>query len=129
MIDYVDPVPPIMKLLRNQMAADVASGVKIVGGMFGGDEKGPALSIKPAGGASSVPEPYSRIQLLARSDSDSKSLALVIKACNALERYYDLIEGLRVKTIRVETRPIDTRDGDTNLPESWCYVIVEHMEA
>ncbi len=129
MYDYIDPVPPLIKFLRSQLAQDVASGVRIVGGMFGTDERGTALSIKLAGGATDVPNPYSRIQLLARSEQDYKTTDLVIKACNALARNFDLIQGLRVKTVRIETRPIDTRDGDTNLPESWVYVLIEHMEA
>ncbi|WP_248499324.1 hypothetical protein [Staphylococcus aureus] len=129
MIDYIDPVPPVLKFLKLYMAAEVAGGVTIVGGMFEADERGPALSVKLAGGAPDIGEPYSRIQFLARSDSDVQSLNLVIKACNTIARYFDHIQGLRVKSVRIETRPIDTRDADTNLPESWCYVVIEHMEA
>lgn len=129
MIDYVNPVKPIMDFLRAQMASDIANGVDIVGGMFSGDERGPALSIKLAGGAPEASEPYSRIQLLARCAVDYEATALVVKASNVLARSYDLIQDLRVKSVRIETRPIDTRDSDTQLPESWVYVIVEHMEA
>lgn len=126
MIDYIDPVPHIMRFLRAELASE---GFRIVGGMFSPDEEGDALSIKLAGGAPDALEPYSRIQLMARSKSDSVANSIVIKACNALARNYHLIQTLRVKSVRMETRPIDSRDADSNRPESWVYVIVEHMEA
>lgn len=129
MFDYVNPVLPIVKFLRQQLAAEVSGGARIVGGMFSGDERGPALSVKLAGGATDVPNPYSRIQLLARASVDYEAMALVIKASNALVRDFEKIQDLRVITVRIETRPIDTRDGDTQLPESWCYIIIEHLEA
>lgn len=126
MIDYIDPVPHIMRFLRAELGSQ---GFRIVGGMFAPGEEGDALSIKLAGGAPDALEPYSRLQLMARASVDSVATSIVIKACNALERNYHLIQTLRVKSVRIETRPIDTRDADTNRPESWVYVIIEHMEA
>lgn len=126
MIDYIDPVPHIMRFLRAELGTQ---DFRIVGGMFAKGEEGPAISIKLAGGAPNAIEPYSRIQLLARADSDSTATAMVIKASNAIERNYHLIQKLRVKSAYTETRPIDTRDADSDKPESWIYVIIEHMEA
>ena len=129
MYDYINPVPPIKNFLRSQLPQDVSSGIRIIGGMFAGDERGPALSIKLAGGAPEASEPYSRLQLTARFASDIDSTAFLIKACNELVRHYELIQGLRVKTVRIETRPIITRDADTKLLDAWAYVLIEHMEA
>lgn len=126
MIDYIDPAPHIRRFLRAELGTQ---DFRIVNGVFAPGEEGPALSIKLAGGAPDAIEPYSRLQLMARDSVDYVATSIVIKACNALARNYHLIQVLRVKSVRIESRPIDSRDSDTGKPESWVYVIIEHMEA
>ncbi len=119
MIDYVDPIPPILKFY-NLWLPDI----KVAGNSFYPNITLPALLVKSAGGIG-----YSRIQLVARADDDISAMQTLIKAMNLMERYASNINGLRVVWCSRESNPIPSVDSDTNKPEAWCYMKLEHLEA
>lgn len=119
MIDYLDPVPPIVQFFAARL-----QGVTVYGNRFPGAVALPALLVRNAGGTD-----YSRIQLLYRADEDFDAMQGVIDAMNALSAGAAYIGELRAAWIEAETKPIPDTDGDTGKPEAWCYMRVEHFEA
>ena len=116
MIEYTDPIPPIIRLLDTFMEP------RVYGNTFGTTL--PAVLVKSAGGTD-----FTRIQIIARSNSDIDSMRLCIQAMNILERYSGSITGIRVLWVDRESNPIPSVDEDTGKPEAWCYMRLEHIEA
>lgn len=119
MIDYLDPIPPIV-----QFFADRMPDVNVFGNRFPVSVALPALLVKGAGGTD-----YSRIQLLYRAGTDFDAMQGVISAMNMLERSAAGIRALRGAWCQPETKPIPDVDGDTGKPEAWTYMRFEHFEA
>lgn len=118
MIDYVDPVPPVRRLLDSLMDE------RVYGDLFPTDVKLPAVLVRNTGGNG-----YTRIQLWVRASDDIQAMGILIRAMNLLERYAASISGLRVLWAEKESNPIPDRDADTGIPEAWCYMRLEHIEA
>jgi hypothetical protein len=118
MIDYVDPIPPVLNLLAS------ISDINVFGNTFSKSPKLPALLVRNAGGTD-----YTRIQLICRADQDYEAMNGLISAMNMLERYASNLIGLQVVWCERETNPIPDIDQDTKKPEAWCYMRLEHLEA
>ena len=119
MIDYVDPVPPVLKFFSLYMPDVPSYGISIPA-----TAKLPVLLVRNAGGSN-----YTRLQLLARADSPVQATQVLIRAMNTLERYAGNIQGLAVTWCQHESSPITDTDEDTNKPESWCYMKLDNLEA
>lgn len=118
MIDYVDPVPPLLDFFSKRLT------VNIVGNTFAMNQPYPQLLVRSAGG-----NDYSRIQLISRSESsETESMDLLIQAINLLERYAADISGLSILWCSREGNPFPSLDDDTGKPEAWCYMRLEYLE-
>jgi len=120
MIDYVDVIPPVRKLLASLL------DVKVYGNTWPTNINTtlPGVLVRTTGG-----NDYTRIQLVARANDDITAMQNVIKAMNALERYAADIQGLKILWLEREANPVSTPDVDTGKPEAWCFMRMEHMEA
>lgn len=118
MVDFVDPVPPIIRLYKSHLKESV------YGNTFPTGYRLPALLVKQAGG-----DGYFRIQLIARADKDYEAMNLLIRAMNVLENHASYLDGLRVIWVQKESNPIPGVDDDTGKPEAWCYMSVDAFEA
>ncbi|MED4284338.1 hypothetical protein P4679_20665 [Priestia megaterium] len=56
-------------------------------------------------------------------------MSKLINCVNLLEAQSASIQGLRVEWCEREGNPIPSRDEDTDKPEAWCYMRLEHLEA
>ena len=117
MIDYVDPIPPVIQMLKPFFSA------RIYGNFFPDNPPVPAVLIKNAGGFG-----YTRLQILVRDDSDINAMNLLIDVINTLERNASFIK-LRGTWIQKESNPISGYDKDAMKYEAWCYMSMEHLEA
>ncbi|PFP29408.1 hypothetical protein COJ96_10920 [Bacillus sp. AFS073361] len=120
MIDYKDPVPPIIQLLN----ATFESRFNIYGNLFPSSVSLPAVLVRQAGGNG-----YYRIQLLVRAREDITAMAILIDVMNYLERTGQFMSGIRVKWVERESNPIPAIDEDSGLPEAWCYMRIEALES
>lgn len=118
MIDYVDPIPPVIRVLKPFFS------VRIYGNQFPSSVSLPAILIRNAGG-----NDYTRLQLLVRGNSDIEVMQLLIEAMNTLQRNAAYIQGLSGVWIERESNPLPDTDEDTGKPEAWCYMRMEHLEA
>lgn len=118
MIDYIDPIPPIVGFFISRL------DVNVYGNAIPYDAPLPCLLVKNAGGTD-----YTRVQLLCRAGQDFEATSQLIEAMNLLQRYASTIEGLQVVWCERETAPIPDSDADTGKPEAWCYMRLEHLEA
>lgn len=116
MIEYVDPIPPVIRLLNNLIDDPV------YGNTMPNNPKLPCVLIRNAGGSD-----YTRLQLLTRGNTDIQAMDLLIRAVNELIRNAAFV-GLRGVWIDMETNPISLMDEDTGKPEAWCYLRMEHIE-
>lgn len=119
MIDYVDPIPPVLRFFGPRIP-----DIKVYGNAIPAQATLPALLVKNAGGNG-----YTRLQLLCRADTSSGAMQGLIRAMNIIERYAAEIDGLSVIWCSKESNPIPDIDTDTNEPEAWCYMKLEHLEA
>ena len=119
MIDYVDPIPPLIALFK-------AGEFKVYGNTFPTNMSSTetALLVRVMGGTD-----YHRIQLLTRSTSDISAMYELIEASNFLIQNVSRIQGLRATWAERESNPIHSTDQDTGRPEAWCYMRVESLEA
>ncbi|MBO0962342.1 hypothetical protein J1P26_21805 [Neobacillus sp. MM2021_6] len=117
MIDYKDPIPPVINFFSLR-------GVNVFGNTFPTNAKLPALLVRNSGGTD-----YTRIQLIYRADKDYEAMGGLIGAMNLLERYASSIAGLQVVWCEREANPMPDVDQDTQKPEAWCYMRLEHLEA
>lgn len=118
MIYYVDPVPPLINLLKPSIQA------RVYGNTIPASAPLPCVLIKNAGGSD-----YTRIQLLARAATDIEAMKFLILSMNILIQNAAYIRGLRVFDIQKEINPINSIDEDTGKPEAWCYLRMEHLES
>ncbi len=118
MINYKDPIPPILQLFETYL------DIGIHGNTFGSSPSLPALLVRNAGGTN-----YTRVQLIARAEKDFEAMGHLIQAMNLLERHASQISGLNVVWCEREANPIPDIDQDTQKPEAWCYMRLEHIEA
>lgn len=116
MIDYVDPIPPVIALLN----VEFDDRVNIYGNTLPSNIPLPALLVKQAGGNG-----YIRLQFLARARDDITAMDTLIEVMNYFERYGHLMQGIRVKWVERESNPIPSIDDDSGLPEAWCYMSLE----
>lgn len=121
MIEYVDVIPPVRKLLSSLMGE-----VKVYGNTWPTNINNvlPGVLVRTTGG-----NDYTRIQLVARANDDITATQTVIKAMNLLEKNAAYITGLRGVWIEREANPVSTPDLDSGKPESWCFMRMEHLEA
>ena len=117
MIDYVDPVVPVIQFLTPLYSE------RVYGNTIPSNAELPAILIRNAGGSD-----YTRLQVLVRGRSDIESMYLCIDVMNTLIRNGRSI-NLRGAWIEKETSPISSVDQDTNRPESWGYLRIDHIEA
>ena len=117
MIDYIDPIPPVVRFLNNVMDE------RVYGNRMPNNSTLPVLVVKSAGGAG-----YTRLQVIARANDDVTAMQLLIKVVNLLERYGSEI-ALAGCWIERESNPMPSVDEDTGKPEAWCYLRMEHFEA
>lgn len=120
MIQYVDPIPPAIRLLNRAFQGRVY----IYGNMFPSTVRLPAVLIKQAGGNGSY-----RLQLLSRANDDITAMQNLINCMNYIEQYGQSMTGIRVKWVSRESNPIPSIDTDSGKPEAWCYMNVEALEA
>lgn len=120
MINYKDPVPPIIGFLNGAFDGRIA----LFGNEFSSGVKYPAVLVKSMGGVE-----YFRIQLLCRAETDIEAMAHLIEVMNYLEQYGHGISGIRVTWVGRESAPIPAKDEDTGIPEAWCYMRIEALEA
>lgn len=118
MIDYVDPIPPVRKLLDDLMDE------RVYGNTFPTSVSLPAILVRNAGGID-----YTRVQLLARANDDIQAMKSLISAMNLLERNASSIINLRGVWVERESNPLPDKDPDTGKPEAWCYMRMDHLEA
>lgn len=119
MIEYVDPIPPVLRML-SPLFKDRA---RVYGNTFPTSFSLPAILLRNAGG-----DEYTRLQVLVRGNSDIEVMRLLIDVMNTLERNASSID-LRGVWIEKESNPLPDRDEDTGKPEAWCYMRMEHLEA
>lgn len=120
MINYVDPIPPIIRLLNKPFQ----NRLTIYGNTFPlSNIRLPAVLVKTAGGSGSY-----RIQLLSRANDDITAMKNLIDVMNFFERNGQNMTGIRVKWVGRESNPIPSVDTDSGKPEAWCYMTVEAME-
>lgn len=117
MIEYIDPIPPIRKMLVPMMAE------KVYGNTFPTNVALPAVLIRAVGGTD-----YTRLQLLVRANDDITAMQTLIKAMNLVIQNA-AFTSLRSAWAEKETNPISATDEDTGKPEAWCYIRFEHLEA
>lgn len=117
MINYIDPIPPIVRLLDSLFVE------RVYGNRIPAAAAIPCILVKNAGGSD-----YTRLLLLTRTDSDISAMVLLIEAMNDLIRNAANVQGLRVIDISKEVNPISSIDQDTGKPEAWCYLRLEHLE-
>jgi hypothetical protein len=120
MIEYKDPIPPVLNLLFVGFAD---SRTNFYGGLFPSSPRLPAVLVRQTGGNN-----YYRLQLLARANTDIEAMGVLIEAINYLKQYAQFITGLRVLWCEMESNPISAIDEDTGLPEAWCYMRLETAE-
>lgn len=118
MIDYKDPIAPIIRLLK-----PLLDPIRVYGNTFPSNPVLPAVLVRSAGGSG-----YTRIQIIARDNSDIQAMWNCIEASNALVRSAAHIQGLRSVWAERETNPIAAVDDDTGKQEAWCYIRFEHLE-
>lgn len=120
MIEYVDVIPPVRKLLASLM------DVKVYGNTWPTNINTvlPGVLVRTTGG-----NDYTRIQLVARANDDITATQYCIKAMNLLEKNAAAITGLRGVWIEREANPVSTPDVDSGKPETWCFMRMEHLEA
>lgn len=99
-------------------------GIRVYGNRFPSNAELPALMVRSAGGTD-----YTRLQLIARSNSDSEAMGIVINALNRLESNAPFLSGIRVIWAERESIPVPDVDEDTGKPEAWGYLRLEHLEA
>lgn len=122
MIEYKDPIPPILKLL---IPSFQKRGISIYGSSFPTTNvKYPAVVIRTAGGID-----YYRIQLWSRANNDIQAMTALIDVMNDLEKNAQYIQGLMIKWCQRESNPIPDVDEDTGLFEAWCYMRLEAYES
>ncbi|MCU6603766.1 hypothetical protein OCO53_25330 [Peribacillus frigoritolerans] len=117
-MDYIDTIPSVVKLLKTLL------GVRVYGNRFPANAELPSLMVRSAGGTD-----YTRLQLIARANSDSESMGLAINAMNRLENNAAYLSGIRVVWAERESVPVPDYDEDTGKPEAWVYLRLEHLEA
>ncbi|MEP9408568.1 hypothetical protein ABKP09_19815 [Peribacillus frigoritolerans] len=117
-MDYIDTIPSVIKLLKTLL------NVRVYGNRFPANPELPSLMVRSAGGTD-----YTRLQLIARSNSDSEAMSLVINALNRLETNAAFLSGIRVVWAERESIPVPDMDEDTGKPEAWGYIRLEHLEA
>lgn len=118
MLPYKDTLPAITTFLNNNLDVDV------YGNMFPPNVELPAVLVKPAGGTD-----FTRLQFLARADDDIQAMEILIEAMNMFEQHgAERLNGLMALWISREMAPISSIDGDTNKPEAWVYMRLEHYE-
>lgn len=117
MIEYVDPIPPVVKLL-NKLFDE-----RVYGNTMPENPALPCILVRNMGGSDST-----RLQLLVRGRSDIEAMALLIRAMNNLIRFASRVE-LRGVWIEKESSPIMAIDEDTKRPEAWAYLRMEHLES
>lgn len=120
MIKYVDPIPPILRLL----SANFSKRFTIYGNTFPNTVRLPALLVRTAGGNNVY-----RVQLLSRANDDITAMSNLIDAMNYLEQYGQHMTGIRVQWVSRESNPIPSVDTDSGKPEAWCYINIEALEA
>ena len=116
MIKYVDPVAPIIQFLTPFYSE------RIYGNTIPSNSTLPAILIRNAGGTD-----YTRIQVLVRGRSDIEAMYLCIDVMNTLMIHGGSI-NLRGAWVQMETSPIASIDQDTNRPEAWGYMRLDHIE-
>lgn len=116
MIEYVDPIPPVVRLLNNLIDESV------YGNTMPDNPRLPCILIRNAGGSD-----YTRLQMLTRGKSDIEAMNLLIRGINELIRNASFV-GLRGVWIDMETNPISAVDEDTGRPEAWAYLRMDHIE-
>lgn len=119
MIEYVDPIPSVVRFLTALLP-----DIKVFGNTFPQSPALPSLLVRNAGGNG-----YTRLQLICRAEKDYEAMQGLIQAMNTLSRAVSQIQGLRVQWCVPESNPIPTIDTDTRKPEAWCYMRLEHIEA
>lgn len=119
MIDYVDPVPPVIRFFKLYVP-----DIKPYGTTIPATATLPCLLIKNAGGNG-----YTRLQLLVRADTDAQAMSGLIRSMNAIERYAANIDTLSVEWCEKDSGPFPDVDMDTSKPEAWCYMKLKHLEA
>ncbi|MEH7114507.1 hypothetical protein V7124_19400 [Neobacillus niacini] len=120
MVQYVDPIPPIISLLKVRFG----SRVNIYGNTFPSMLRLPALLVKTAGGNGAY-----RIQLLCRANDDITAMSTLVDVMNYFEAYGQYMPGIRVQWVERESNPIPSTDTDSGKPEAWCYMNLEALEA
>lgn len=124
-MDYTNIVSPFVNYLADRYADQ---SIEVVGGEIPSGYLDRVLSIKYAGGSPNIAEPYTRLRILARAETDLEATALAILALNTLQNEFEFITGFHIKNLRVDTYPVDAID-DTGKRESWFYILVYHLEA
>lgn len=119
MIDFKDPLPPVLALLE-------AAEFNVYGNAFPANmpPEETALLVKPMGGRG-----FHRLQFLARSTSDISAMYELIEALNFFERNAGNMTGLRGTWAERESNPVHSVDADTKRPEAWAYVRLEALES
>lgn len=120
MVNYVDPIPPIISLLNVRYK----NKLTIYGNTFPSTARLPALLVRTAGGNGSY-----RIQFLSRANDDITAMKNLIEVTNYFESYGQYTAGIRVTWVARESNPIPSVDTDSGKPEAWCYMLVEAVEA
>ncbi|MGM9926033.1 MAG: hypothetical protein ACI35R_17445 [Bacillus sp. (in: firmicutes)] len=118
MIDYVDPIPPVVQMMNRFAPAPV------YGNSIPAKAKLPCIAVRAAGGNDGT-----RLQIIVRAKTDYEAMSLFVTTINILQRNTGAIKGLRVLWIEKESMPIHSVDQDTGSPEAWGYIRMEHLEA
>lgn len=119
MIDYMDPVPPVLRFFKLYVPDILAYGISIPA-----TAALPCLLVKNTGGVG-----YTRFELLCRANADSQAMSGLIRCMNALERYAANLDTLSVEWCERDGGPYPDMDEDTSKPEAWCYMKLKHLEA
>lgn len=114
---YVDVIPPLIKLIKNFF------DFRIYGNMFPPDAVLPSVMIRTAGGNG-----YTRLQIIARAHTAQEAMNNLIAFMNQLESLSS-IPGVQTIWIEREQNPMPDMDEDTQKPEAWVYMRLEHLEA
>ncbi|MFI8709943.1 hypothetical protein ACIGHG_23525 [Bacillus sp. NPDC077411] len=118
MIDYIDPIPHVVRFFK-------IFGVTCYGNSFPINVKYPCICVKSAGGRG-----FTRLQVTSRSEKDDiEAMQVLINAINILERHTSSITGLKVQWCEKEGTPTPSFDTEANKPQAWCYMRLEHLEA
>lgn len=120
MIEFKDPIPPVLKLLR----VEFADAYGLYGNSFPTSAKYPAILVRMVGGIG-----YFRLQLIARSDSDISAMWALIEVMNYLERNAGNMKDLRGAWCEREVNPIHDKDEESGKHEAWCYMRLEALES